>query len=71
MYDPSEVWIGKRKENAELALDFHQYVDDGRITAETDKQAWKCSSHVGKKCSYHGVQDAVRKRREPSRTPGA
>ena len=26
---------------------------------------------MGKKCSYYGVQDALRNRREPSRTPGS
>ena len=70
-YDPSKVWISKRKMNGSLASDLHQYVDDGRVTAESENEAWICSSHVSKTCSYHGVQDALRKRRQPSQKPGS
>ena len=70
-YDPSLTWVFKVKENGELASDVHQYVDDGRITAESEWEAWNCSCFVGKMCLYFGLQDAARKRREPSQNPGA
>ena len=60
-YDPTRVWISKRKANGQLVSNLHQYVDGGRITAEIECEAWSCSCHVGKQSSYHGVQDALRK----------
>jgi hypothetical protein len=39
--------------------------------ANARKEAWRASSKAAKTCSWLGLQDAVRKRREPSLEPGA
>ena len=68
--DPRKIWIYKAKENGKPATNIHQYVDDGRITGETEEDAWEGSSKMAKTCSEKGVQDATRKRREANQKPG-
>jgi hypothetical protein len=41
-----------------------------RLTAPDKELAWAVSSRVAKTCCWLGLQDAARKRREPSQTPG-
>jgi hypothetical protein len=70
-YDPTFPWIAKIRSDGRLAAAIHQYVDDLRLTAPDKELAWRVSSKVVKICSWLGLQDAARKRREPSQTPGA
>mmetsp|Transcript_22806 Transcript_22806/g.34537 ORF Transcript_22806/g.34537 Transcript_22806/m.34537 type:complete len:256 (+) Transcript_22806:1963-2730(+) len=70
-YDPSLAWLAKIDKEGLVATELHQYVDDLRITAKTKALAWRASSRVAKICSYLGLQDAARKRREPIQEPGA
>ncbi|KAL7579277.1 hypothetical protein ACA910_011433 [Epithemia clementina (nom. ined.)] len=70
-YRPGEPWIAKRRKDGRLAADAHDYVDDLRGTATTMEDAWQVGSRIAKKASYHGIQDAARKRREQSTRPGA
>lgn len=70
-YNPTLPWISKFDEEGSLACDLHQHVDDLRITAKDASLAWRASSRAAKMCSYLGLQDAARKRREPSQEPGA
>ncbi|KAL7568702.1 hypothetical protein ACA910_021697 [Epithemia clementina (nom. ined.)] len=70
-YDPTVSWIRKVWEDGTLAADVHAYVDDLRETASTESEAWEAASRLAKTASFCGLQDAARKRRSPSRTPGA
>jgi hypothetical protein len=70
-YRPEVPWISKRRRDKRIAADIHSYVDDNRETAPTAEMAWLASSQVAKTCSWLGLQDAARKRRPPSREPGA
>ena len=70
-YDPSLPWIRKIRGNGDIAADVHPYVDDLRETAPTEEEAWLAASKMAKGAAYYGLQDAARKRRPPSRTPGA
>jgi hypothetical protein len=70
-YAPARPWISKRRKTGEIAADAHDYVDDMRETGPEAEDAWQASSTVGKTCSFMGVQDATRKHRPPSQTPGA
>jgi hypothetical protein len=70
-YDPKIPWIAKVMKDGRLAADIHQYVDDLRLTAPDKELAWRVSSRVAKMCIWLELQDAARKRREPSQTPGA
>ncbi|KAI2508968.1 hypothetical protein MHU86_5463 [Fragilaria crotonensis] len=70
-YDPSVPWISKLRYDRTIAVDLHIYIDDVRITGQSKELVWRAGSRVAKLCSYYGLQDAPRKLREPSQTPGA
>ena len=70
-YDPSCSPVRKLRGDGVLAADVHPYVDDLRETAPTEEESWCASSRVAKMAAYYGLQDAARKRREPSQAPGA
>ena len=70
-YDPSLPWLSKIRANGDIAADVHPYVDDLRETAPTEEEAWQAASRMAKGSADFGLQDAARKRREPSKTPGA
>ena len=70
-YDPTRPWILKTRKDGLHASDICQYVDDVRIIAATEELAWLCSSRMAKGLSWLGLQDAARKRRSPSKEPGA
>ena len=70
-YDPTRPWILKTRKDGLHASDICQYVDDVRIIAATEELAWLCSSRMAKGLAWLGLQDAARKRRSPSKEPGA
>ena len=70
-YDSSKPWICKVREDGQIAVDIHTYVDDLRGTAPSREEAWLASSAMAKGAAFFGLQDAARKRRPPSQTPGA
>jgi hypothetical protein len=70
-YDPTLPWIFKQRKDGSIAADLHTYIDDNRGTANNAEEAWRVSSRIAKICSWLGMQDAARKRRAPSRSPGA
>ena len=70
-YKPGVPWIAKFRRDGKIAADAHDYVDDLRGTAPTAEDAWRVSSRIAKTASFHGVQDAARKRREQTQRPGA
>jgi hypothetical protein len=70
-YQPGRAWYSKRRRSGETAADAQDFVDDLRGTGPTAEDAWQVGSRIGKQCSYYGVQDATRKRRVQTQTPGA
>jgi hypothetical protein len=70
-YDPSKPWVCKIRSDGKVAADLHIYVDDLRITAPTEEDCWVASQRVSSILASLGIQDAARKRRYPSWTPGA
>lgn len=71
-FDPSKPWVFKfRKDDGCIACDVFIYVDDIRVTGRNRDEAWKACRRVYSKLNYLGVQDAARKRRDASQTPGA
>jgi hypothetical protein len=64
-------WIQKKRRDGHLTTELVQYIDDLRTTAKDKALAWVASSRIAKICCWLGLQDAARKRREPSRSPGA
>jgi hypothetical protein len=70
-YNASLPWIMKARTDGLIAVDLHVYIDDVRITGPTQALVWEAGSRVAKLCSFAGLQDAPRKLREPSQSPGA
>jgi hypothetical protein len=62
-YDPTRPRLYKIRWDGNIAGDLVIYIDDVRVVANALIEAWKASSRVAK--------DAARKRREPSKEPGA
>jgi hypothetical protein len=70
-YDPTLPWVSKVRVDGKPAADFFVYVDDNRTTGNSEKEAWLAARQVASVCSFLGIQDATRKRRKASKTPGA
>eukprot|EP00978_Attheya_sp_CCMP212_P013320 scaffold33445_cov54-Attheya_sp.AAC.2 len=71
-YDPSMPWVYKvRLSDGKIAVDVFGFVDDFRQTGNSQKKAWLAGRQVASRSNHLGIQDAPRKRRDGSSTPGA
>ena len=69
-YNPSRPWVYKVKEDGKIASDVFWNIDDGRSTAPSEGECWKVARKISSTLSFLGLQDAGRKRRGPSYSPG-
>jgi hypothetical protein len=69
-YRPDQPWISKRTADGFIAAEVLDYVDDNRTTGHDEETAWLASSHLAKNYSFLGIQDATRKRRFATTSPG-
>jgi hypothetical protein len=65
-----KVWCNSGRESPSLANDLKIYVDDVRTIGGSYSECRSASRTVAGIASYLGLQDAPRKRRDPSMTPG-
>jgi len=70
-YDPSKPWVYKVRLDGKIACDIFIYVDDLRPTGPTEETCRAAARRTASILNSRGIQDASRKRRPPSRTPGA
>jgi hypothetical protein len=70
-YDPTLPWVFKVRYDGHLSCEVYIYVDDGKVTGWCKVACWKAAAEFTKVMAKLGVQDASRKRTEPSMTPGA
>jgi hypothetical protein len=73
-YDPTLPWLSKvvtHDNHDHIAGDFASYIDDIRTSGVGEEECWQVSRRVASYCGFLGVQDAPRKRRSPSQTPGS
>lgn len=71
-YDPSMPWVYKWDEvDGGLASDFVCYIDDIRGIGSSEGSCRATTRRVAAYINYLGQQDAPRKRRPPSKHPGA
>jgi hypothetical protein len=71
-YDPSMPWVYKvRLSDGKIAVDVFGFVDDFRQTGNSKEEAWLAARQVASRSNHLGIQDAPRKRRDGSATPGA
>ena len=69
-YDPTLPWVMKVRYDGHLACEVYVYVDDGKVTGWNRAACWAAASRFSKIMARLGIQDASRKRTEPSTTPG-
>jgi hypothetical protein len=69
-YDPSKVWVAKVREHGRVAADLFIYMDDFRPTGPDAEECWRASRRAAIVCNHLGIQDALRKRRGVSGSPG-
>jgi hypothetical protein len=71
-YDASKPWVYKvRSNDGRIAADLFIFVDDLRPTGPSKREAWLAARQAASRLNFLGIQDAPRKRRGSSRTPGA
>ena len=71
-YDPTLPWVSKvRMSDGKIAADLFIYVDDARSTGSNYEESRMAARRTASTFNYLGIQDAARKRREPSQEPGA
>ena len=70
-YDPTLSWFRVMDHNDQLAAILAIYVDDERVHCSSEDLAWKAAHQIATRESYLGIQDAARKRRQPSQNAGA
>lgn len=70
-YNPAKPWVYRICESGDMASFFGTYIDDIRTGGTTESNTHSVARRVASRLQYYGIQDAARKRRNPSRTPGA
>jgi hypothetical protein len=70
-YNPGKPWLMKTREDGRIASDVITYVDDLRTIGASEKLCQEVTHRVASVVNYLGMQDAPRKRRPASQTPGA
>mmetsp|Transcript_25774 Transcript_25774/g.61250 ORF Transcript_25774/g.61250 Transcript_25774/m.61250 type:complete len:573 (+) Transcript_25774:1839-3557(+) len=60
----------KLRADGEVACEVYVYVDDGRLTGHSKIICWRAAHRLCSVLNSLGIQDAARKRSEPSQTPG-
>lgn len=70
-YTPTKSWISKLRKDGRVAADFFTFVDDERVTGPDEELTWQAGHCLACIQSYLGIQDAARKLRRCSQTPGA
>jgi hypothetical protein len=71
LYDPMVQWVSKvRKEDGQVAADLSIYIDDFRPTAPIAQECWQAARKARSTLNFLGLQEAPRKYRPGSMTPG-
>jgi len=70
-YAPNKSWVSKRRSNGTLAADSISFVKNICPTGPAEADARQASQVMAKQAAWRGIQDATRKRRDFSQTPGA
>ena len=69
-YNAMLPWVMKIRKDGHLACEVYVYVDDGRVTGHSKVECWKACRQFCAALQKLGIQDAARKRTEPSLVPG-
>jgi hypothetical protein len=69
-YDPSVAWVAKVREDVRVAANVFICMDKFLLTGPNVEECWRASMGSISVYNHLGIQDAPRKRREVSRSPG-
>jgi hypothetical protein len=69
-YDPSLSKVARIRDNGRVAADVLIYMDDLRPTGPDAEEFWRVARKGEATCNHLGIQDAPRKIRDTSKTPG-
>jgi hypothetical protein len=70
-YKPGSPWISKVRAGGRISSDLFTFVDDLRPTGPGRIECWKAARRAASILNWLGIQDAPRKRRDSSQSPGA
>lgn len=70
-YSPAKPWFFLQRKDGSMASVLAIYVDDQRVHAPSENDAYQAARQIASRESYLGIQDAARKRRAPSQQAGA
>ena len=70
-YQPTKPWVFRTKFDGTMAAFFGTYIDDIRTGDGSETGCRSTTRRVASRVNYLGQQDAPRKRRPPSKKPGA
>jgi hypothetical protein len=70
-YDPNLPWVSKMRLDGKIAADLFIFVDDLTPTGPGRKLSWQAARRAASLLNWLGIQDAARKRRDASQSPGA
>ena len=70
-YRPTKPWVYRTKWDGSLAAFYGTYIDDIRTRDSNEVGCRRTTRRVASRINYLGQQDAPRKRRPPSKKPGA
>jgi hypothetical protein len=71
LYDPRVQWVSKaRKEDERVDAGLFIYIDGFRPTAPSEQECWQAARKAGSTLNFMGLQEAPRKYRPGSMTPG-
>jgi hypothetical protein len=70
-YDPSSPWVSKVRANGKIASDLFTFADDLRPIGSRRIECWRATRRLASIPNRLGIQDAPRKRRDSSQSPGA
>ena len=69
-YDARRPMVSKRRKDGSLSSDVFAYMDDKRPVGSGEEECWRAARRAASQCNFLGIQDAARKRKAPSQTPG-
>jgi hypothetical protein len=69
-YDPSLSWVAKITEDGRVGADLFIYMEDLSPPGPDAEECWRAARKGAVTCNHLGIQDAPRKRRAASKTPG-
>jgi hypothetical protein len=70
LHDPRKALVAKLRPDGRVAADLFIYMDDFRPTGLDEDACWQANRKAVSTCNHLGIQEAPRKRRLVSRTPG-